>query len=243
MKLLLALFNFVFWVSGVAVLALGVWMKVDLYIYMELTSVYVDFAPYILIGVGAGIIIFGSFGCLCTMKGHGRLLYIYATILILVFVVELATAGATFFYRSKVEEGFGSGLETAMKHYATDKDKMAAVDGLQSTLKCCGKNRFEEWYKLNWSGAELVDRVPSTCCISAAGQAKEGQAPAATCDTSSVTDIYTEGCYTKLTSFMNSNFNLIGGVAIGFAFLQLLGAILTCCLARNINKARYEQVD
>ena len=39
-------------VSGLAILALGIWMKVQLHIYMELTTIYFDAAPYILIAVG-----------------------------------------------------------------------------------------------------------------------------------------------------------------------------------------------
>ena len=59
-----------------AVLALGIWMKVELYLYMELTDVYYSEAPYVLIGVGAGIIIIGSLGCCCTVKGTPFLLYV-----------------------------------------------------------------------------------------------------------------------------------------------------------------------
>ena len=62
--------------SGLAILALGIWMKVELHVYMELTTVYYDAAPYILIAVGCVIIVFGSFGCLCTVKGFPALLYI-----------------------------------------------------------------------------------------------------------------------------------------------------------------------
>jgi len=63
-------------VSGLAVLALGVWMKVQLHIYMQLTTVYYDAAPYILIAVGCVIVLVGSLGCLCTVKGFPVLLYI-----------------------------------------------------------------------------------------------------------------------------------------------------------------------
>jgi len=63
-------------VSGLAILAVGFWMKVQLHIYMELTSVYYDSAPYILIAVGCAIIVVGSLGCLCTFKGFPALLYI-----------------------------------------------------------------------------------------------------------------------------------------------------------------------
>lgn len=63
LKLLLTVFNLVFWVSGVAILALGVWMKYKLFVYMQLTTVYYDAAPYVLVAVGCSIIIVGSLGC------------------------------------------------------------------------------------------------------------------------------------------------------------------------------------
>jgi len=58
------------------VLALGIWMKIELHVYAELTTVYYDAAPYILIAVGCVIIVVGFFGCLCTVKGFPALLYI-----------------------------------------------------------------------------------------------------------------------------------------------------------------------
>ena len=42
---------------------------------MQLSTIYFEDAPYILIGVGAGIVVFGSFGCCCTFKGNSVLLY------------------------------------------------------------------------------------------------------------------------------------------------------------------------
>jgi len=235
MKFLLTIFNIIFWLSGVAILMLGIWMKLQLYMYMELTTVYFDAAPYVLIGIGSAIILFGSFGCLCTMKGHGRLLYLFVIILLLVFVVELATAVCTYIYRAKVESGFANGLYEAMHSYGEVQVKHIAVDGLQTGLKCCGKDSYKDWYNISWEKPGLVeDMVPKSCC-------KEKDNPK--CDRSGTEDIYSEGCFSKLALFMKSNFTMIGGIAVGFAFLQLLGAMLTCCLARNINKARYEQVD
>lgn len=230
MKILLTIFNFIFWVSGVAVLGLGIWMKFELFLYMELTNVYYDFAPYVLIGVGSAIVVIGSFGCLCTFKGHSSLLYVFSVFLILVFVVELATAVSVFIFREKVEDGFSNGFSEAMMTYGVDEDKRRAVDGIQAGLMCCGKESYDDWYKMNWTGQTPVDRVPSSCC-----RVKN-------CDGTGYQNIYTEGCFNILSSFIQTNFTMIGGVAIGFAFLQLFGAFLSCCLARNINKSKYEQM-
>ena len=55
-------------------------MKADLYKYMELTTVYYDSAPYILIAVGCVILVIGSLGCLCTVKGFPALLYLVSSV-------------------------------------------------------------------------------------------------------------------------------------------------------------------
>jgi tetraspanin-7 len=230
MKLLLTVFNFIFWLSGVAILALGIWMKYELYMYMELTTIYYDAAPYILIGVGSGIVVIGSFGCMCTMRGHSCLLYVFSIILMLVFIVELATAISAFVYKAKLSEGFKGGLSAAMNNYASDKEKKDAVDGIQIGLKCCGSSNYLDWYSIDWTGQGRLPKVPESCCITKG------------CDGTNVNDIHTEGCFAKLSSFMESNFLMIGGIAVGFSFLQLFGALLACCLAKNINRAKYEQM-
>ena len=67
---------FMFQISGIAVLTLGIWTKVELHVYVELSTEYYKEAPYILIGVGAGIVLVGSLGCCCTFKGKAILLYL-----------------------------------------------------------------------------------------------------------------------------------------------------------------------
>ncbi len=63
-------------VTGIAILALGIWMKIELHIYVELTQNYYENTPYVLIGVGCGIVLVGSLGCFCTVKGKSTLLYL-----------------------------------------------------------------------------------------------------------------------------------------------------------------------
>ena len=72
----LSVLAFSFQVVGIAILALGIWTKVDLYKYMELSSIYYKESPYVLIGLGVVIVIVGSLGCCCTIKGNTILLYL-----------------------------------------------------------------------------------------------------------------------------------------------------------------------
>lgn len=162
----------------------------------------------------------------------------------LIFVSELATAVSAFIYKAELSKGFKEGLSDAMEKYAANQNKRDAVDGIQSTLGCCGSDSYEDWYEIDWSGGSegsgAADSggggsaVPMSCCnVTTAEQ---------TCDNTLTDDIYTAGCFAKLSSFMESNFLMIGGIAIGFSFLQLFGAVLAYCLAKNINRAKYEQM-
>jgi hypothetical protein len=62
--------------TGIAILAVGIWMVVELYKYMELSTEFSVTAPYVLIGTGALIILVGSLACCCTVKGQPVLLYV-----------------------------------------------------------------------------------------------------------------------------------------------------------------------
>lgn len=56
-------------ITGVILLAVGVWGKVSLEAYFSLASEESTNAPYVLIGTGATIVIFGLFGCFATCRG------------------------------------------------------------------------------------------------------------------------------------------------------------------------------
>lgn len=238
LKTLLMVFNFIFWVAGVIILAVGVWIRVDLYKYMQVAANYYHETPYVLIGIGAGIVLIGILACCCTKKGHAALLYIFSLFLFVIFIAMLAVGIAGLIYKGKIEQEFGDGLEDAMEKYAKDDPHaQKAMDSVQVGLKCCGKDSFADWFKFLANSS-----VPLSCC--------KDQTKTDTCKNTELDeaakpetlDIHTDGCLPEATQFVKGKFAIIGGVCLGFAFLQLLGALLSCCLAKNINKNKYEAV-
>lgn len=65
--------------AGIALLCIGLWMKISLHYLLELSDEYNEAIPYIFIGTGAVILIVGFFACCCTVKGQPVLLYIVST--------------------------------------------------------------------------------------------------------------------------------------------------------------------
>jgi len=167
---------------------------------MELTTNYYPEAPYILIGIGCAIIIVGTLGCCCTVKGHSILLYVFSVFLVIVFVAELAAGISGFIFKNKLESGFQKGLKGAFETYDSKPESKKDIDDLQKGLKCCGMNNATNWNKYPHG------KIPESCCKTA------------NCDVKIPENVYQEGCYKIVTEFMKSNFSIIGGSVIGVSF-------------------------
>lgn len=97
-----------------------------------------------------------------------------------------------------------------------------------SQLGCCGNVDYKDWYSLN-----PPRPVPRSCCRSP-GPVR--------CDTQDETQIYNQGCYVKVTQYLERNMGRIALSAFGVSLFPLVGSILSVALAKNINKAKYEQM-
>jgi len=228
MKLMLLVFNVVFWVAGIILLYFGLWMKISLHNLFELSDDYNEAIPYIFIGTGAVIVVVGLFACCCTVKGQPILLYLLAVFLSIIFILELTAGISAYIYRGNIENGFKTGLNNSIAQYGNGGLRDRDIDMLQSYLKCCGVQNYMDWSE-KWHN----ETVPISCC-----KDKDN------CHNSPVdpNDIYTSGCYVKIINFVNHNLGIICGGAVALACFQLLGVILACCLGKYIDKAKYESM-
>ncbi|XP_010861634.1 PREDICTED: tetraspanin-7-like [Bison bison bison] len=91
-----------FQITGVILLAVGVWGKLTLGTYISLIAENSTNAPYVLIGTGTTIVVFGLFGCFATCRGSPWMLKLYAMFLSLVFLAELVAGISGFVFRHEV---------------------------------------------------------------------------------------------------------------------------------------------
>jgi tetraspanin-7 len=66
-------------ITGVILLAVGVWGKLTLGTYISLIAENSTNAPYVLIGTGTTIVVFGLFGCFATCRGSPWMLKLVST--------------------------------------------------------------------------------------------------------------------------------------------------------------------
>ncbi|XP_043199288.1 tetraspanin-7-like [Amphibalanus amphitrite] len=223
LKMLLMLFNVCFWISGIVILGIGIWIQISLDKYVEVSPEFSDSVPYVFIASGGLIILLGTFACCCTVKTQPVLLYIYSFFLLLVFFIVLAAGISAYAHRQKIVEVFQDGLRNGLKEYDVDKDKKEAIDFIQSTLHCCGINGTTDW------NSTPSARSPDSCC-------------ARWNEDNTCVVVYHNGCYKKVMEIFYTNIGIIAGAAIGLAFFQVIGIVLACMLAKNAKRAHYQQV-
>ncbi|MEQ2252496.1 Tetraspanin-7 [Ilyodon furcidens] len=234
LKTFLISYSLIFWFTGVILLAVGVWGKVSLEAYFTLISEEGTNAPYVLIGTGAIIVIFGLFGCFATCRGSPWMLKLYAMFLTLVFLAELVAGVSGFIFRHEIKAKIGVAYNSAVTSYNGTDKKSTAVDDLQRKLHCCGKQNFTDWKNTSYF---KENGIPVSCCKI------DKCSPETLKDLDKAqTEVYTTGCFSLVTNMLEANLGVIAGVSFGIAFFQLIGIFLACCLSRYITNNQYEMV-
>lgn len=235
LKTFLISYSLIFWFTGVILLAVGVWGKVSLEAYFSLASEESTNAPYVLIGTGATIVIFGLFGCFATCRGSPWMLKLYAMFLTLVFLAELVAGISGFIFRHEIKDKLGVAYEKAVTNYNSNDTSSIAVDAIQRTLHCCGVTNFTDWANTSYF---KVKGIPLSCCKENTKCSEETLSDMS----KAKTEVYTTGCFTLVTNVMEANLGIIAGISFGIAFFQLIGIFLSCCLSRYITNNQYEMV-
>ncbi|XP_028923802.1 tetraspanin-6 [Ornithorhynchus anatinus] len=236
LKTVLLTYTFIFWFTGVILLAVGIWGKVSLEVYFSLLNEKATNVPFVLIGTGTVIILLGTFGCFATCRGSTWMLKLYAMFLTLIFLVELVAAVVGFVFRHEIKSSFYANYMDTLKGYnGTVDHRSEAVNTIQRTLQCCGVNNFTDW---NNTAYFKEKGIPQSCCTD-----PEKCSESDLKDISKIPNkVYHEGCLSKVTTVIESKMGIVAGISFGVACFQLIGIFLACCLSRSITNNQYEMV-
>uniref|UniRef100_A0A3B4C0H9 Uncharacterized protein n=1 Tax=Pygocentrus nattereri TaxID=42514 RepID=A0A3B4C0H9_PYGNA len=219
LKYLLFTFNLLLWLSGGAVMAVGLWTLVDKSDYISLlsSSTYA-LAAYILIAAGAIVVLTGILGCCATIKESRGLLIAFFVLLLLIFLLEITAGVLAYVYYQELNEELRADLKKTMvqKYQKPGEEHITrAVDKLQQDLKCCGSNSSADWQQGDWTHTYADKRlVPDSCCKTPTDHCGVRDHPS---------NIYKVegGCISKLEEFILQHLQILGAVGIGIAFLQV----------------------
>ncbi|NXU11787.1 CD9 protein, partial [Pardalotus punctatus] len=209
-KYLLFGFNFIFWLAGTAVLAVGLWLHFDSQTksVLELESNDTKFytGVYILIGAGALMMLVGFLGCCGASQESQCMLGLFFFFLFVIFALEVAAGIWGFSNKDKIID--------ELKEFYLDTYKKRGQSGPKETLTafqlaldCCGLT------------GTLEQQFMDTC-------------PAKTLSES----FSVKPCPAAIDEVFKSKFNVIGAVGLGIAVMMIVGMIFSmvlCCAIRR----------
>jgi len=226
-KYIVFLFNFVFFLTSVALIGIGAYIQIHMTKYLDfLSNTYLN-TSIILIIIGALMLIVTFFGCCGASTENPCMMYIYGTMLTLIFLSLIGVAITVFVFRDDARKVITNTMTDSLKNYGQPgyKGVTETWNIMQSDFKCCGVNNSTDW--ATTPKFEDTDDVPDTCCKVFKDGCGKGKA-------TSKEDINLTGCFVKFEDFISSNATTSIGVGVGVIVLLFMGICVSCCVARGL---------
>ncbi|GAB1608611.1 tetraspanin-18-like [Argonauta hians] len=245
-RCLFILFNFIFWLSGVAILGVGVWLIVDNNILnrfeiAETDDPYYKTSSYILIAFGVFIFLVGFCGCCGAVRKSKCLLGFYFFFLLCVMAGELAAGILAALYKNELlGKNLTSNLMKFVKtKYGTTNHPFTSAtwDAIQMEGKCCGVNSPKDYMNSSWyESHNRTQKLPSSCCkMSNNNPLKPEYIDEGFCN-AMISEYYNVGCRGEMENWITKHMNILIGVGCGIAVLEMFGLIVSIFLCRETNR-------
>ncbi|XP_058598021.1 tetraspanin-8 [Neofelis nebulosa] len=224
LKYSMFIFNFLFWLCGIVILAIAIWVRVSKDGQEILSPGDSSTNPYvsvnILIAVGSVIMILGFLGCCGAVKESRCMLLLFFIGLLLILLLQVAAGilGATF--KSESERILNETLYENVKLLeAADNDAKAfqkALAEFQEEFKCCGLvNGPADWgnnFQQNSKSCACPGPSDSSCTL------YDGK------------HVYKQPCISLIKDVVAKHILIVIGIAFGLAVIEILGLVFSMVL-------------
>ncbi|CAL8319579.1 unnamed protein product [Merluccius merluccius] len=227
-KYLLFLFNFIFWICGLALIVVGILVQIALHDNLSITNAAASVGPIILIVVGVVIFFIAFCGCCGAWKENYCMVTTFAVLLFLIILVEIGVAIAGYIFRGHIKEMVQENLTVMLTKYNNTEEIQKTVDRMQKDLKCCGANSSKDWIDFRADKKS----VPDSCCVNIT----------VGCGVGHMNDpvrVHQQGCHTAVEELLEENLLWIIIAAVVIAVIQILGVVFSCLLMKGI-RSGYE---
>lgn len=250
---ILCVLNLILLISSTAMLYLGSIM-VNFYLLPSLSLVTVNFAvvPYLILIIGAALLLFSFVGALAAVSKSKIALIIYSVLLGLVFILQLASVFTSLELRNemiaRVLNAAMPEVHNEMELYWVDPDVKYKWDTLQRDFQCCGANQlnsgYKDWQRWGSSARQAVGShrqgVPDSCCLEETENCGLGTDEGIFNDIYPDRSIYTHGCMTILERRLDRDMQPVLlayiGCAVVLALLEILGLVISAAFVAAIKR-------
>ncbi|KAF4525140.1 hypothetical protein B566_EDAN005082 [Ephemera danica] len=257
LKYIVVILNLIFWLAGLAVLSIAVWLLADPNFYMQIIHNNASsIGLYVLLGVGVLMFVVGFLGCSGAYRESQCMLVSFFCFLLIILVAEIAAGAWAYSHSHKLEDMIKSSItDTVKKEYSVTEENTSSFDNLQRALQCCGSMGPTDWSNSAYNNKTSDEHnkkegaidmtlrsagtyhIPKSCCNI------EPDTEQCKKDTIGVfggiiqPTIYSEGCATTLIALLEEYSNIALAICVGFVILELMGlifSIILCCAIRAV---------
>jgi len=208
----------------------------------------IEQAAYILIALGAFISIISFLGYCGAIKESRVLLTSYGIFIIIIFALQVTLIILCTIYKSKADlhtKGFLK--STLSQHYTTGPNKDAvtlAWDMVMAHLSCCGLDGYQDFrtarlFTQKAAIEGLGRQVPESCCVLTGDPLQlTPEDPSCIIQPTLGNSFLQTGCYSKVSTMVTRNVDMVIGVVVVIAATQMLAIVLSFCLCRAVGKDR-----
>uniref|UniRef100_A0A6B2EGM2 Tetraspanin n=1 Tax=Phlebotomus kandelakii TaxID=1109342 RepID=A0A6B2EGM2_9DIPT len=227
-KYLLFIFNFLFVITGIILLSIGLAVQGVFFGYEYLLADRFFAIPAFLIAIGVIIFIIAFFGCYGAIRENYCMVLTFSILLVLVFILELSAGISGYVLRNETMDLLEESLSGSMLDYVNQVNEShsttALWDTIQQRYQCCGIHNYTDWQNIPTS--ENKD-MPMTCC----------NIPYGTLGTFNCTEELAAvrvGCLEEFGLFIEAHAVSLGAAGIAICIVQFIGIFFACYLARQI---------
>ncbi|KAJ0050592.1 hypothetical protein NL108_005005, partial [Boleophthalmus pectinirostris] len=210
--------------AGAIILAVGIWVKVDSGSLMSLLGNIKGAPPgldqlsnvsYLLIGVGAVLLLIGFLGCCGAVRESRCMLLTFFSIVLIIFLIEVAAAIVLLVFED-LAASLIDGLEDEVRkditeNYGKDEHITDLWNATMMQFKCCGFKNYTDFDESPF--VTTFSLYPTTCCNST-------ELLGDTCSKTGAGLSMVPGCFQRLIDFIKENSIIVAGVALGIAALE-----------------------
>ncbi|XP_054021337.1 tetraspanin-1 [Dryobates pubescens] len=229
-KVMMILFNLVIFLGGGTLLGVGIWVTTDRDSFLDVfgvlssTVMQVVNVGYFLIVIGAILLVIGFLGCYGAQKESKCLLMMFFSVLLIIFVAEVAAAVVALVYTGLAETLLSAVLTPVLKEkYGVDGPFSQIWNVTMEKVSCCGLNNYTDFNNSYWHGQ--TGTYPAPCC--------KNVEP---CNATLAAHSNVTGCFDQIVEEIRTNAGVVGGVAAGIAALEIASMAVSMYLYCRLDR-------
>ncbi|KAJ8345167.1 hypothetical protein SKAU_G00293600 [Synaphobranchus kaupii] len=235
LKIIMFFFNGIIFVAGVAILGVGVWVKVDsgslLGFLSRIKNTPSELSQvlnvgYLLIAVGAVLLVIGFLGCFGAVRESKCMLMLFFILVLVIFIAQVAGAIVILIFQPLVAgliNAIGNEVVKSIQiGYGRDPDLTGVLNTTMEGLMCCGFYNYSDF--TNSPFTNETEKYPVPCC------------GGSLCSQAEANQLNITGCLNRVVELINENTVVLGAVALGIGALEIAAMTVAMIMYCQIGK-------